>query len=29
LEAGRLEVLEEYALGIEDLERMEEAYEMF
>jgi hypothetical protein len=29
LEAGRLEVLEEYGLGLEDLDKMEEAYEMF
>lgn len=29
LEAGRVEVLEEYGLGREDLEKMEEGYEMF
>jgi hypothetical protein len=29
LEAGRVEVLEEYGLSLEDLEKMEEGYEMF
>lgn len=29
MEAGRVEVLEEYGLTVEDLEKMEEGYEMF